>query len=337
MHDGGVRPGAVATVRAMSARIERHQAWVYLGSILAGLTVGSVLPGQAGALEVLVWPVLGLLLYATFTQVALTRLPAALRDVRFVAVVLVGNFVVIPLVVWALLPLAGPDHAVRLGVLLVLLVPCTDWFVTFAHLAGGDTRRAIAVTPLNLIVQLVLLPVYLWLFLGETFAEIITAGRAAVVFTTLIVGPLAAAWVTRWATVRRGRGEGLLGRLGRLPVLLLAVVVFLIAASQVVVVVEAVGLLPRLLAVYAAFLAAAAAIGLALSRLARLDAHPARAVVFSLGTRNSFVVLPFALALPPAFEVAVVVIVFQSLVELFGMVTYLRLVPRLTPAAEQVR
>jgi arsenite transporter len=76
--------------------------------------------------------------------------------------VLVGNFLLLPLAVWALLPLVGSDAAVRTGVLLVLLAPCTDWFLTFTQLAGGDTRRAIAVTPLNLLVQLLLLPLYLW-------------------------------------------------------------------------------------------------------------------------------------------------------------------------------
>ena len=47
--------------------------------------------------------------------------------------------------------------------------------------------------------------------------------------------------------------------------------------------------------------------------------HP---VAFSFGTRNSFVVLP--LALPVSLEMAVVVVVCQSLVELLGMIAYLR-------------
>jgi hypothetical protein len=53
-----------------------------------------------------------------------------------------------------------------------------------------------------------------------------------------------------------------------------------------------------------------------------------RTLAFSLGTRNAFVVLPFALALPAGWETTVVVIVFQSLVELFGMVFYLWWLPR---------
>lgn len=57
----------------------------------------------------------------------------------------------------------------------------------------------------------------------------------------------------------------------------------------------------------------------------RFDAG--RALAFSLGTRNSFIVLPFALALPAGWESTAVVIVGQSLVELFGMVLCLWLLP----------
>ena len=46
-----------------------------------------------------------------------------------------------------------------------------------------------------------------------------------------------------------------------------------------------------------------------------------------MGTRNSFVVLPLALTLPSGWEVAAMVIVAQSLVELVGMVAYVWLVP----------
>ncbi len=41
---------------------------------------------------------------------------------------------------------------------------------------------------------------------------------------------------------------------------------------------------------------------------------------------------PAALALPDAFSVASIVIVTQTLVEIIGMVVYVRLVPRLLPA-----
>ena len=56
-------------------------------------------------------------------------------------------------------------------------------------------------------------------------------------------------------------------------------------------------------------------------------------VVFSGATRNSLVVLPLRLALPAAFDLAPLVVVTQTLVELVAMVVFVRLVPRLLSAA----
>ncbi|MFN3746714.1 MAG: arsenic resistance protein [Hyphomicrobiaceae bacterium] len=277
----------------------------------------------------MLWPTLGLLLLATFTQVPLTHVRAAFHDRRFMAAVLVGNFLAIPLLLALFIQFIPDDPALRLGVLLVLLVPCTDWFITFTHLGGGDTGRAIAVTPVNLLVQLALLPVYLWLFMGNAFLELLAADRLLAVFVSLIVLPLCAAWaIERWGE-RKPERTRLIGRIGWLPVPLLGLVVFLIAASQVEPAIAALSVMGHVLGVFVAFLVVAALLGIGLARVFRLPNGEARALVYSLGTRNSFVVLPLALALPEMWAAAVVVIVLQSLVELFGMAAYLWLVPRI--------
>jgi arsenite transporter len=49
-------------------QLERHQVWIYLVAILVGLVLGSAAPGVSEPFEALLWPLLGLLLYATFTQ-----------------------------------------------------------------------------------------------------------------------------------------------------------------------------------------------------------------------------------------------------------------------------
>jgi ACR3 family arsenite transporter len=308
--------------------LERNQVWVYLAAILVGLALGAAMPALGPAMEALLWPCLAALLYATFTQVPLAHLPDAFRDMRFMSAVLAGNFVMLPVLVWGLLALVPGDPAVRLGVLLVLLVPCTDWFITFAHQGGGDVRRAIAVTPVVLVVQIVLLPVYLWLLMGDGFGAIVSAGRMTVVFAVVIVGPLALAYLTeRWVERDVARGV-LIGRLAWLPVPLLAVVVLLIAGSQVEAVLGAAALIGDVLGPFVAFLVGAAVCGVALGRLFGLPTEQARTLVFSFATRNSFVALPFALALPAGWEASAIVIVFQSMVELFGMLLFFWMVPR---------
>lgn len=311
--------------------LERRQVWIYLAAILAGLGLGLLLPGAAADVEAALWPLLGILIFVTFTQVRLIHLPEAFRDRRFMGAMLAGNFGVVPLIVAGLLVFLPADPAVRLGVLLVLLVPCTDWYITFTHLAGGDTGRAIAATPVNLIVQMGLLPVYLWLFMGSAFLEIFAVGPIVTVFQTLIAAPLVAAWLLeRWAEARSGR-DAVIDRLAWFPVPLLAIVVFRISASQVQTVTSSLPVLPQVAGVFVGFLVLALLAGLGLARAFRLPPRAGRALVFSLGTRNSFVVLPLALALSTEWQLAIVVIVFQSLVELLGVLVYLKAVPRLLP------
>jgi len=50
---------------------------------------------------------------------------------------------------------------------MVLLTPCIDYVITFTELAGGDAEQITAATPALMLTQLLLLPVYLWLFMGE--------------------------------------------------------------------------------------------------------------------------------------------------------------------------
>jgi len=290
--------------------------------------MGAAVPESRVILEAMLWPALGLLLYATFTQVPLLHLWAAARDTRFIAAAVVGNFAVLPVVVWALVFFAPDDPAIRLGVAIVLLVPCTDWFITFTQLGEGDTARAIAFAPISLLLQIALLPAYLWAFFGEGFTVTLVRGEIVAAFAFFILTPLGAALLTEnWVEGSKDRSS-LLKRLACLPVPLLALVVFIIAASQVNVILESGALLGRLLFLFAAFLTIAPALAHVLSKLFKLPPQQGRVLAFSFGTRNSFVVLPIALALPASFEVAAVVIVFQSLVELFGMAVYLRWVPR---------
>jgi len=306
--------------------LERRQVWVYMGCIVTGLALGSWLPSLASVFELLIWPALLALLYATFVQVPLLHLEQAFADRRFISAVLVGNFMLMPLAVWALVQGLPDNPALRLGVLLVLLVPCTDWFITFTQLGGGDVPRAAAVTPVNLLVQLLLLPFYLWLMVDTQLPD--TLGARNVLPALLVVLlPLVAALITERWMCRRPERNKLRERLAWWPVPLLGLVVLLIAGAQVSAVLDALDLLPRVVPVFIAYLIIAAGIAKLTAKAFHLPAAQSRTLAFSLGTRNSFLVLPFALALPQGWEVVAMVIVIQSLVELFGMLAYLRWVP----------
>jgi ACR3 family arsenite efflux pump ArsB len=175
--------------------------------------------------------------------------------------------------------------------------------------------------------QLLLLPLYLWLMLGADLSAALTPADVWPALVVVLV-PLGAAAVSeRWIEARAERAM-VRERLAWWPVPLLALVVFLIAGAQVGAVSGAWRLFPVIVPLFVVFLFLAALIAKGLAKLLMLPTDQGRTLAFSLGTRNSFVVLPFALSLPDGWEVAAVVIVLQSLVELFGMVLYLWWVPR---------
>ena len=104
-----------------------------------------------------------------------------------------------------------------------------------------------------------------------------------------------------------------------------------VVASQVPKLDDNLGDVIRVVPFYVIFLLVMAFAGMGVARLFALSTAPARAIVFSGATRNSLVVLPLALALPRTLAIAAVVVVTQTLVEVVGMLIYVRMIPRLLP------
>jgi ACR3 family arsenite efflux pump ArsB len=315
--------------------------------------VGSV-AGVAGAA---VEPLLVVLLFATFLGVPLVEVGRAVRDVRFLGTLLVLNFAVVPVVVFGLSRLVADDPALLVGVLLVLLAPCVDYVIAFTGLAGGDRARLLAATPLLMLAQIVLLPAYLALFSALTPGGEADAGVQAAplevepfvrAFVLLIVVPLVAAAIVQVVARDRRRHESgdrirtvdvparaarsvmAVGAAAMVPVM--AATLAAVVCSQIAAVGTEAAALARVVPVYAAFLVVMLAVGIGAGRVTRLAVPRSRAVVFSGTTRNSLVVLPIALALPAGYALAPLAVVTQTLVELVGMVVFVRVVPLLVRA-----
>jgi len=312
--------------------MERHQVLIYLVAMIVGAGIGLAAPGAGPVLEHLINPVLGLLLYVTFLQVPIRDLAGSLRSGRFITAALLINFVAVPLVVAAMFTFLPTDQAVRLGVLLVLLTPCVDYVIVFAGLAGGNSRRLLAATPALLILQMVFLPIYLLLFMGSDLSRIVEPGPFVEAFLILIVIPLVLAAATQTWRGRSSIGQKVNDTAAGFMVPLMVVTLIVVIASQTPKLDGNFSTVAAVIPFYIGFLVVMAAIGWAISRALKLPTSDGRAITFSGATRNSLVVLPLALALPDAYAIAAVVIVTQTLIEVLGMIAYIKAVPRLLPA-----
>lgn len=315
-------------VERIRVGLEERQVAIYLGAILIGAVAGFSVPA-VNALEAGVNPALAFMLFVTFLQVPLGEFGVALRNVRFLGALLVTNFVVMPLLTAILVQFLPDDPMLRLAVLLVLLTPCVDYVVTFAHLGRGDAKMLLAATPALLLLQMVLLPVYLRVLLGTDASSLVRLEPFIYAFLWLIVGPLLLAAVVQFGAVRAMNGEQVLAALGLLPVPATGFVLFLVLAGVIPRVGEAAGAALTAAPIYLVYAAVAPVLGWFIARASRLAVGGARAVAFSAATRNSLVILPLAFAIPGGSPLVPAVVVTQTLIELISELVYVRWISRL--------
>ncbi|MGN8251278.1 arsenic resistance protein [Pseudomonas sp. SMV7] len=309
-------------------QLETRQIPIYFAVVLAAVAFGLLASDTARLLQALITPAIAVLMYAMFLQIPFLDLRQGLGNRRFIAALLLANFLLVPLLVWAVTRGLGDHPAILVGALLVLLTPCIDYVVVFTHIGKGDARLTLAATPVLLLAQLALLPLYLALMLGDNVPLAITPFVEA--FVLLIVLPLALAVLTSAGARRSRRVSAWNNAWAWLPVPAMALVLMVVIASQITVVFDDFERLLPVIPVYLGFMFAAPLLGMLAARLLRLPASEARAVTFSAATRNSLVVLPLALALPDEVRgLAAAAVITQTLVELLSELVYVRVVPRL--------
>lgn len=324
-------------------QLERRQVALYLLAIAGGAALAWLLPASAPVLAVCINPVLGLLLFATFLSVPLAQLGRAFRDARFLTSVVVLNFVVAPTVAYALSRFVADDAALLVGVLLVLLTPCVDYVIVFTGLAGGAKDRLLAATPLLMLLQILLLPLYMLVMAGPATVALFEVDPFVEAFLFLIVLPLLAAGLVQWFSGRTrpprlaNAARGIEHTMHAVMVPLMMATLATVVGSQLGFVADRFGSLLALVPLYAAFIVIMVALGVIAARSVRLEVSESRALVFSGATRNSLVVLPLALALPLELSLAPLAVVTQTLVELVGMVILVKLVPVLVSKRRWLR
>jgi ACR3 family arsenite efflux pump ArsB len=307
--------------------LRRHQVAVYAAAVVLAIATAVGQPGSSTLLQRLIEPVLAVLLYVTFLEVPFTRLRDAVSNGRFLAATLGTNFLVVPFVVWGLTRVLPADPEILVGASMVLLTPCIDYVITFTAMADGDAEQVTATTPALLLVQLLLLPVYLWILVGPAVARAIDAEPFLRAFLVLIVVPLTLAWLTEAWAEGSPTGREWRAAMGWLSIPALGLTLFVVIASQLPRVGDSIGRIAAVVPVYVGFLVVMPLIARVAAGIFRLDLGESRALVFTTVTRNSLVVLPLALALPAGYELVPTVVVTQTLVELAGMMILTRVVP----------
>jgi len=124
--------------------LEHHQVPIYFVAVFLAVTFGLLWPLSAQGLSLWVTPAIAVLMYAMFLQIPFLELRQAVGNKRFMAALLLANFILVPLLVWGLTRGLVERPALLVGALLVLLTPCIDYVVVFTHIGKGDSRSMLA-------------------------------------------------------------------------------------------------------------------------------------------------------------------------------------------------
>lgn len=144
-----------------------------------------------------------LMMYPAMTNVRLGEVGTALRSPRQLGVVLLFNYLVAPFVMLLLANVFVADPELHTGLVLYGLAPCIAMVIIFTFLAKGNTPMALVFVALNSIVQMLLIPVYARLLIGNVSFDVAVVAESVVLYLGL---PLVAGVATRMLVVRR-RGE----------------------------------------------------------------------------------------------------------------------------------
>lgn len=148
--------------------INKFQSLIILLMVLIGIILGQINIIQTYS-EYIIMPSLIIMLFLVFIQIPLKDITKSFKNIKFTLTAVLINFVWTPILIFFLGKFFLQNSPeLLIGFIMLMVTPCTDWYLIFTAIAKGNVALGASILPLNFILQLLLLPVYVFLIGGSS-------------------------------------------------------------------------------------------------------------------------------------------------------------------------
>ena len=292
--------------------IEKLEPAILIFAIIIGLVLSDIkiLSNNIGNLINLF---LCIMLYGIFLEVPLKNLKKSFKNIKFSSTSIMINFIWTPIFGYFLgnLFLNG-NMDIFIGFFMLILTPCTDWYLIFTKIAKGDLNLSLSILPINLILQIVLLPIYLIIFFSSN--DTINYSNLVYSLIIVIVIPFLSAQITK--LLLNNKLKKITNFFSKYQIVFLALAVFAIFNSQGN---QLFGHLNSVLTIFIPliiFFITTTLIDLLLSEQIHLTYEEYASLTMTTLARNSPLALAIAINSFPNHELIIIALVIGPLIEL---------------------
>ena len=254
------------------------------------------------------------MLYGLFLEVPLGELKDSFKNVKFTSTSLIINFIWTPLFGYFLGSLFLKGNVdILIGFFMLILTPCTDWYLVFTKMAKGNLPLSLSILPINLVLQIILLPVYLILFFSSGNTMDYTQLMYSLII--VIVIPFTAAQIVKFL-LHKELNEKAANLFSSLQIWFLSLAVFCIFASQGELLFENLDSVLTIFVPLILFFIANAIIDLLVSEKINFNYSEYASLTMTTLARNSPLALAIAINSFPGHELISIALVIGPLIEL---------------------
>lgn len=298
---------------------DKEKPFILIAAVIIGILIQRLIGKEIHGLIYLTEIGVFFVIFAVMLPVEIKDIGQAFRKVKPTAIALFVNFIFIPTFSWSmgyLLLRQYPDFWV--GAILYTLTPCIGWYLIFTDIAQGDVAWGIALLPWNITLQIVLMPLYLYILIGKVIPIDFSAMVRSV--SLFLIAPFVLGYlVQKWVIKSRGRDyffgpfKSMLGEVKLWALVVVIISMFVSQKSLGLGDIHKVGLLILFLV---AFFLILFMLALLVGKIFRLGYVDTVTMAFTTTARNSEAIIGVAVAAFPGHPLVYFAIILGPVVEL---------------------